>query len=75
MSPELSKGGLIVAGFERRMVNLKWWWVGSGGWVARFGQRLWTQMRRERGREVILERGKNKKNEEKKKITVLQTVW
>ena len=37
--------------------------------VARFGQRLWTQMKRERQREreVILERGKNKKNEEKKK--------
>ena len=51
------------------MVNLKWWWVGSGGWVARFGKRLWTQMKRERDREreVILERGKNKKNEEKKK--------
>ena len=30
---------------------------------------------REREREVILERGKNKKNEEKKKVTVLQTVW
>ena len=49
-SPELSKGGLIAAGFERKMVNLKWWWVGSGGWVARFGQRLWTQMKRERER-------------------------
>ena len=50
------------------MVNLKWWWVGSGrvAGVAQFGQRLWRERERERERE---------KNEGKKKVTVLQTVW
>ena len=55
---------MIIAGFERRMVNLKWWWVGSGrvGWLGLLNLvRGYGLRERERERERRMKEKKKKK--------------